>query len=107
VLNLVLTYENKDWGTEGNISYNYTGRRLIAVSRLDGYDTYEEGAGAFDFSADQRIISNLTISLKLINLFNSPIVTDVASGNYLIHAPITIQHNFNKLRGTIGISYKF
>ena len=107
VLNLILTYENKDWGTEGNISYNYTGRRLIAVSRLDGYDTYEEGAGAFDFSADQRIISNLTISLKLINLFNSPIMTDVASGNYLIHAPITIQRNLNKLRGTIGISYKF
>jgi TonB-dependent receptor len=106
VLNLILTYENKDWGTEGNLSYNYTGRRLIAVSRSDGYDTYEEGAGAFDFSADQRVISSLTISLKLINLFNSPLVTDVVSGNYLIHAPIIIQRNFNKLRGSIGISYK-
>lgn len=107
VLNVILTYENKERGTVGNLSYNYTGRRLVAVSRLDGYDTYEEGSGAFDFSADQRIISSLTFSVKLINLFSSPVVTDVVSGKYLIHAPLTIQRNFNKLRGTIGISYKF
>ena len=107
VLNVILTYENKEWGTNANLSYNYTGRRLVAVARSDGYDTYEEGSGAFDFSADQRLFSSFVISLKLINLASSPIVTDVVSGNYLIHDPITIQRNFNKLRGTIGISYKF
>jgi TonB-dependent receptor len=107
VLNLIITYENKEWETVGNLSYNYTGRRLVAVAYLDGYDTYEEGSGAFDFSADQHISSGFTFSLKLINLFSSPVVTDVVSGNYLMHAPLTIQRNFNKLRGTIGISYKF
>jgi len=106
IANIILSYENKAWGTDLNLSYNYTGRRLIAVARLDGYDTYQEGTGEFDFSAEQQITFNILLNIKLINLFNTPIVTDVASGNYVKHDPIVILRNFNKLRGSIGVSYK-
>jgi hypothetical protein len=107
IANVILSYENKDWGTSSNLSYNYTGRRLIAVAQLDGYDTYEEGIGQFDFAAEQLISSNFLFNIKLINLFSSPVITDIPSGDYLKHNTIVIIRDFNKLRGSIGLSYKF
>jgi TonB-dependent receptor len=105
IANVILSYENKVWGTSANLSYNYTGRRLIAVAQLDGYDTYQEGVGEFDFAAEQLFFSNFLFNIKLINLFNTPIVTDIPSGNYLKHSSIVIIRDFNKVRGSIGISY--
>ena len=107
IANAALTYDNRDWGTGLNLSYNYTGRRLLAVGRLDGYDTYEDGIGELDLSGEQTIFFNLKISLKLINLTNSEAVTEVASGEYVQHSPIVIERDINKMRGSVGISYKF
>jgi hypothetical protein len=73
---------------------------------LDGYDTYQDGVGELDFSADQQLFSNLKMSLKLINLTNSKAVTEVVSGQYVRHAPIVIERDLNKMRGSIGISYR-
>ena len=106
IINAALSYASEAWGTFGNLSYNYTGRSLLAVSRLDGYDTYQDGVGELDFSADQQLFSNLKLSVKLINLTNSKAVTEVASGQYIQHAPIVIERDLNKMRGTIGISYR-
>jgi hypothetical protein len=106
IANVILSYENKDWGVETNLSYNYTGRRLLAVSRLDGYDTYEDSVGEYDFSADKKLLENFNLSIKLINIFNSPAVTEVASGAYVKHAPIIILRDSNKMRASIGIAYK-
>ena len=106
IVNLSLSYFSELWGTSANVSYNYTGQSLIAVGRLDGYDTYQEGVGEVDFSADQQLFSNLKLSVKLINLTNSKAVTEVASGQYIQHAPIIIERDLNRMRGTIGISYR-
>jgi len=106
IVNLSLSYLSQPWGTSVNLSYNYTGKSLIAVGRLDGYDTYQEGVGELDFSADQQLFSSLRLSVKLINLMNSKAVTEVASGQYVQHAPIIIERDLNKMRGTIGISYR-
>ena len=107
IANVILSYEDKECGTDANLSYNYTGRRLIAVAQLDGFDTYEEGVGQFDFAAEQLLFSNFKINVKLINLFNTPDITDIPSGDYLKHNTIVIIRDFNKLRGSIGVSYKF
>ena len=106
IANVILSYENKDWGMATNLSYNYTGRRLLAVSRLDGYDTYQDGVGEYDFSAEKKLLGNFNMSLKLINIFNSAAVTEVASGDYVKHAPIIILRDANKMRASIGIAYK-
>ncbi len=107
IANIILTYDNYNWGTDFNLSYNYTGKRLIAVARLDGYDTYEEGTSEFDFSAEQRLFSHLKMEIKLINLFNTPAVTEVVSGQYVKHDPIVILRDLNRLRGSIGFRYNF
>jgi len=106
IVNISLSYVSGPWGTSANLSYNYTGRSLIAVSRLDGYDTYQNGVGELDFSADQQLYSNLKLSVKLINLTNSQAVTEVESGQYVQHTPIIIERDLNKMRGSIGISYR-
>ena len=105
--NIILSYQDDDWGTGMNVSYNYTGRRLLAVAQIDGYDTYENGVGELDFAAEQQLFANLKLNLKLINLLRSSVVTEVAPGDYIKHPPIIIQQDFNKLRGSIGISYRF
>jgi TonB-dependent receptor len=105
IANVIFSYNNKNWGTDLNLSYNYTGKRLIAVGRLDGYDTYEDGTSEFDFSGEQELFSNFKLDIKLINLFSSPAVTEIASGDYVKHDPIVILRDINRLRGSIGIKY--
>jgi hypothetical protein len=106
IVNLSLSYLNPDWGTTMNVSYNYTGRRLIAVAQIDGYDTYQDGVGELDASGEQTLIGNLKFNIKLINLLNSTVVTEVASGDYVKHNPIVIQKEYNKFRGSVGLSFR-
>ena len=106
IANVILSYGNESWGTEATVSYNYTGRRLFAVSRLDGYDTYQDGVGEIDLSADQQLFANLKLSVKLINLTSAPAITEVASGDFIKHDPIVIERDLNRMRGSIGISYR-
>jgi TonB-dependent receptor len=106
IANLTLSYKNGDWGTGINLSYNYTGKRLVAVGQIDGYDTYEDAIAELDMSAEQYIFSNLKLSLKLINLLNSSVQTEVVSGDYIKHAPITILQDYNKTRGSIGLTLR-
>ncbi len=107
IVNFIFSYDNTNWGTGLNLSYNYTGRRLLAVGRLDGYDTYQDGVGELDFSGEQTLFLNLKLNVKLINLTNAQEVTELASGEYVTHAPIVIERDLNKIRGSAGISYKF
>jgi len=105
IFNLSLIFQDHDWGTGLNLSYNYTGRRLIAVGLIDGYDTYQDGLGELDFSGEQVLFVNLRLFVKLINLTNATAVTEIASGEYIKHDPIVIQREFNKFRGSVGLSF--
>ncbi len=107
IVNASISYTNKDWGTGVHVSYNYTGKRLMAVSAIDGWDTYEDGIGEMDCSADQDLLPGFKVSLKLINLLNAVAVTEVPSGDRTTHPDLVVQRDFNKLRGSIGITYHF
>ena len=104
--NATLSYGNKLWGTGLQVSYNYTGRRLVGVGSQDGLDVYENGVGDMDFSADQIILPGLKLSVKLSNILNSVVVREAPSGAWMMHAPLLVEQDYNKFRGTIGISYR-
>jgi hypothetical protein len=104
--NATLSYGNKQWGTGMQISYNYTGRRLVGVGSQDGLDVYENGVGDMDFSADQIILPGLKLSIKLSNILNSVVVREAPSGAWMMHARLLVEQDYNKFRGTIGISYR-
>ena len=74
------------WAGERSLelAYNYIGKRLRAVAQLDGYDTYEEGAGQLDFSGEQTLFLNLKLNVRLTNLTNSQEVIEMnPAGNIL------------------------
>jgi outer membrane cobalamin receptor len=107
IANATLSYQNERWGTGVNLAFNYTGRRLIAVADVDGYDTYEDGIAELDFSAEQGLFSKLRLNLKLMNLLNSETVIEVPSGDVIRHPSIVIERDLNKMRGYIGIVYQY
>jgi len=104
--NATLLYDNSQWGTGLRISYNYTGRRLSAVNNEDGHDIYEDAVGDMDCAADQEILPGLKVSIKLSNLLNSKIVEEVPTGKMMVHPTLFVQQDTNKLRGTVGISFR-
>jgi TonB-dependent receptor len=106
VLNLALSYDNEHWGTSANVAYNYTGRRLVAVSNQDGLDTYEDEFGELDFSAEQNLFSGLRMNVKLANLTNAKAVTEIPGGQVVLHDALIIQRDITKLRGSIGFIYR-
>jgi TonB-dependent receptor len=103
--NATLSYGNKQWGTGVQVSYNYTGRRLVGVGSQDGLDVYENGVGDMDFSADQIILQGIKLSVKLSNILNSIVVREAPSGAWMVHAPLLVEQDYNKFRGTIGVSF--
>ena len=105
LLNAALLYDNSRW-VQTCASYNYTGRRLSAVNSEDGHDIYEDAVGDMDCAADQEIFPGLKISLKLSNVLNSKVVEEVPTGTMMTHPTLFVQQDTNKLRGTIGISYR-
>ena len=106
IFNATLSFLHANWGTDLNLTYNYTGRRLDVVSQTDGYDTYQDAIGNLDFSGEQSLFFGIKLTVKLINILNSEAVREVVSGDYVKHDPIVIERDINKFRGTIGLSYK-
>jgi outer membrane receptor for ferrienterochelin and colicin len=104
--NLILSYENSDWGLGGTISYNYTGRRLYSVSHDDGLDVYQRGAGDIDIALEQKLFPGFKITLKGANLLGSITELDVPPGERTKHDAFVIQREANVLRFTMGVSFK-
>jgi hypothetical protein len=78
----------------------------VGVGSQDGLDVYENGVGDMDFSADQIILQGIKLSVKLSNILNSVVVREAPSGAWMIHAPLLVEQDYNKFRGTIGISFR-
>ncbi len=104
--NATLSYENAQWGTGIRVSYNYTGRRLVAVNNYDALDIYEDAVDDMDCAADQEILPGLKLSLKLSNLLNSHVVQEIPSGELIKHPTMFVQRDTNRLHGTIGINFR-
>ncbi len=103
--NIIISYDNIDWGMKANVSYNYTGRRLKAVNTWDGYDMYQKPVGYTDVSVEQSILDNVVVSLKGTNIFNSVAEIEIPTGESVHHDTFTIQRDINNVKVTFGIRY--
>ncbi len=70
--NLSLLYKDFESGTDAQISAVYTGTAIVGVSTYVNADIWQQGYLQLDLSAEQRIVGNLTLYLKVTNLLNSP-----------------------------------
>jgi outer membrane receptor protein involved in Fe transport len=100
--NLALAFNRTDWGTFGQLSFAFTGRRVAQVSIYKGYDHYESDFPLLDLSAEQRIARNLSLSLflRLNNLLNTMYEVHVLNGQ------VIEEEQFGRTF-TIGFNYQY
>ncbi len=72
ILNATISFERPESGTFAEVTYGYTGRRLVLVSPFEGYDNYQNPASDLSCSFEQRVYHTLTFFGKLTNLLNTP-----------------------------------
>lgn len=89
--NIILGYQYPESGWDIQISYNYTGDRLVAIG-LASPDIYEKGVSTLDAVVSRRI-GPISLKLAAGNLLNSKFTT---SSDYLGQEYLTKQYT----RGT-------
>jgi len=106
VYNFNLGFDHARWGTQFNLIYNKTGRRLVEIN-VDGTpNIYEYPAGAFDVTFSQKITRKLQFKAFVKNLlneknyylYNTPANTEVYGANQTRY----VQRQF-----TTGAAYTF
>lgn len=107
VANLEVRYHNDAWGTSAALAGNLTGRRLEDVSAFDGFDAYQRSLFDLDFSGEQKLFAKCTLFLKVVNLLNTPTVLEVPTGEFEHHPTLVIRQDYNRIRGSVGITYSF
>jgi len=70
--NLSFLYKNFESGTDAQISAVYTGSAIVGVSPYVNNDIWQVPYVQVDLSGEQRIMGNLSVYVKITNLFNSP-----------------------------------
>ena len=89
--NLSLLYKDFESGTNAQISAVYTGTAIVGVSAYLNDDVWEKGFLQLDFSAEQRLLGNLAVYLKVTNILN-------AAREEVIHQPYNdSQYNGNHI----------
>lgn len=75
VANLSLLYKDTQHGWDAQIAFNYTGKRLCAVSRFLDNDSWEDGYPQLDASAEKTFgQSGWSIFIKANNILDLPLV---------------------------------
>ncbi|MBS1564489.1 MAG: TonB-dependent receptor, partial [Bacteroidetes bacterium] len=73
--NLSLLYKNTKTGTDLQLAFVYTGKRIAQVSPYYELDYWMLGQGTLDFSFEQRLARHFTVYGKVNNLTNAPAKT--------------------------------
>lgn len=100
ILNIVLSLDHSPTGTYLELSYGFTGKRLVLVSPFDGFDNYQDPTSELDASFEQKISDKFTLYGKFSNLLNTPYRVVLPDG-------MLVQQEYYKPDGQIGVRYKF
>lgn len=89
LLNLDLSYDNDEWGTYLNLSYNYTGERLAVVNPNTSAlgDVFEQPVGRLNLTYTQRLNGYWKMKLSAENLLDPEFeqTYEVAGGRDLVY----------------------
>ncbi|HMI66024.1 MAG TPA: TonB-dependent receptor [Cyclobacteriaceae bacterium] len=83
IANVSFLYKNPKAGLDAQLSWVYTGRRINIVSPYKDLDYWQRGFSQLDFSAEKRIFKNFKFFVKITNLLDASLITEVLSPNYL------------------------
>lgn len=79
--NISALYKNNKSGTDAQLSFVYTGRRIAIVSPFKDNDQWQRAFLQLDFSIDQKITKGLVGYCKITNLLNTPYVLEIPASN--------------------------
>lgn len=89
LVNFDVAYDNDDWGTYLNLSYNYTDERLSVVNPNNSGlgDVYERGVGRLGLTWTQRLNGSLKMKIGADNLLDPEFEKyyEVAGGRDLVY----------------------
>jgi outer membrane receptor protein involved in Fe transport len=100
ILNVFLSYENKDKKIGSNLNYNISGQKLFLVTKPNGATpyVYEEPFPALNYNISKGI-GNFTVEFSIKNIVNSVYST--------IYDYKDVEEDINLLRYSIGRTYGF
>ena len=81
IINLSLSYQNKDLGLETGVYYNVQGKTLSIVSMNLNPDIYTLPFHSLNFNLNKKINSNFSIAIAIDNLLNNKKVMKTSSFN--------------------------
>lgn len=71
IVNLILSYINRDFGNETAISFNVSGRKLYQIALVATPDIYENPIPTLNFKTTQRVYKNFNASFTVQNILNA------------------------------------
>jgi TonB-dependent receptor len=83
IANVSFIYKNSKLGLDAQLSWVYTGRRINIVSPYKDLDYWQRGFSQIDFSSEKTVFKNLKAFIKITNLLDTSLITEVLSPNYL------------------------
>lgn len=72
IANLALLYKNLNIGLDFQLTWQFTGNRLVLVSPYYGFDYYQKDLHLFDFSAEKKMGKKFAVFIKVKNILNTP-----------------------------------
>jgi outer membrane cobalamin receptor len=115
ISNVSFLYKNAKQGTDMQLAMVYTGSRIISVSPYLNNDIWQRAFVQLDFSAEQRIMKDFILYVKINNILNTPFRADIRLPNtfnpeqapYLdASQSVKVREDFYMQTFLFGIKYK-
>lgn len=72
IANVALLYKSVAHGIDAQITWQYTGKRIVLVSPYYEFNYWQKGMSIFDFSAEKKFAKHYSVYVKIQNLLNAP-----------------------------------
>ncbi len=114
--NISILYKGTNNGTNGQLSFSYTGERLYTVSQYIDNDLWQKGFWQMDFSVEKSFHNGFSMFAKARNLLNTPVVvyikrTNPANAEFPYHSNndknTLVRDEYSRQSILVGIRYKF
>ena len=115
--NVSLIYKNTKLGLDAQLSMVYTGRRINFVSPFKDLDYWQRDFVQLDFSAEKRVFKKFQWFVKITNLLDAALISEVINPNVYGTGPdgpaqdrsdrIVVQRDAFHQTFLTGLRYKF
>ena len=109
IANIALLYKNLNIGLDFQLTWQFTGNRLVLVSPYYGFDYHQKDLNLFDFSAEKKIGKKIAVFTKVKNILNAPyeVYLNKQPGNInLVPSPLLSDGKTLVQKDTFGQSYQ-